>query len=240
MSTLYENVAQSIMNQIEEGKLRVGDGLPPEAEYAAQLGISRTTLRLAFQKLENQGVLERRKRIGTKIISAKPKRLYSMATTDLNELLNLGRDTKLVLRGTRNVRTEDMPELVGLVSETGHWLEITGVRFMTGEAEPFSVNRVYVPARFAAIEPALKDVETSIFEAIETIFKVKVGRIHQSVTARPCPAPEAELLGLSEHSATLQVQAQLFTEEDELLEVSVATYHPDRFKMNTDLRIAPK
>ncbi len=240
MSTLYEKVAQSIMDQIEEGSLSVGDGLPPEADYAAQLGISRTTLRLAFEKLENQGVLERRKRIGTKIISAAPKRRYSMATTDLNDLLNLGRDTRLVLRGTRTVRTADIPELDGLVSETGHWLEITGVRFMKGETEPFSVNRVYVPARFAAIEPALKDVETSIFEAIETIFKVQVGRIQQSVTARPCPATEAQLLGLAEHSATLQIQAQLFTEEDALLEVSLATYHPERFQMNTDLRIAPK
>lgn len=239
MSTLYEKVARSIMDQIEDGSLAVGDGLPPEAEYAAQLGISRTTLRLAFDKLENQGVLERRKRIGTKIISAKPKRPYSMATTDLNELLNLGRDTRLVLSGTRTVRTEDVPELDGLTSETGHWLEVTGVRFMTGEADPFSVNRVYVPARFAAIEPALKDVETSIFEAIETIFDVKVGRIHQSVTARPCPATEARLLGLSLHDATLQIQAQLFTEQDALLEVSVATYHPERFQLNTDLRITP-
>lgn len=72
----------------------VGDKFPPEADYAAELGVSRSTLRLAFADLEASGVLKRRKRAGTVIISDAPRQRFNMATTGINELLSLGRDTQ--------------------------------------------------------------------------------------------------------------------------------------------------
>ena len=70
MTALYKQVCDDILARIEAGSLKVGDKLPPEADYAAELGVSRSTLRLAFGELERVGVLRRKKRVGRRIHSA--------------------------------------------------------------------------------------------------------------------------------------------------------------------------
>lgn len=237
MITLYNQVCDQILGQIKSGTLKVGDRFPPEAEYAAELGISRTTLRLAFSELETSGVLQRRKRAGTRIISDTPKQRFSMATTGINELLSLGRDTEFSISGTRIVQTGDIPQLDGHTSETGHWLEVNGTRTLAGEATPFSVNRVYVPARYAGIEPLLTSRETSVFRAIEDTFNVSVGRVSQAARAIACPHQEAKIMGLPEAAPVLQIEAQLFLRDGTLMEISVAIFDPDRFQVRTDVEI---
>ena len=58
--TLHERVEDDILDRIQTGDWQVGDRLPPEKDLAAQLGISRSTLRLAFDGLERKGDLERK------------------------------------------------------------------------------------------------------------------------------------------------------------------------------------
>lgn len=237
MNTLYNQVSEGLLEQLREGTLKVGDKLPPEAEYAATLGVSRSTLRLAFAELEQLGVILRKKRAGTLIISNKPKKRFTMATTGIDDLLILGRDTDLSITGIRTVRTEDIPQLNGFTSETGHWLEVQGTRTMAGEESPFSINRVYVPARYAGVEPLLKDKETSVFRAIEDAFDVSVGRVSQAVRAIACPAEEAKVMGLPESAPVLQIDAQLYLRDKTLMEISVAVFDPARFQVRSEVEI---
>ncbi|WP_342077032.1 GntR family transcriptional regulator [Yoonia sp. SS1-5] len=237
MSTLYAQVCEKILDQIQNGALKVGDRLPPEADYAAELGISRSTLRLAFSELEAAGVLKRKKRAGTEIISDTPKPRFNMATSGIGELLSLGRDTEFTIFETRTCRTEDIEQLEGLFSETGHWLHVSGARSLASETRPFSVNQVFVPARFAAIEPLLTANKTSVYQAIEDTFSVAVGRVSQTVRAIACPAAEAKIMGLAENAPVLQIEAQLFVQDGSLMEVSVATFDPARFQVRTDVEI---
>lgn len=237
MTTLYQQISQDILEQVRSGALQVGDKLPREEQYAEELGISRSTLRLAFAELERVGVLERRKRAGTQIIADRPKPKFNMNTTGIYELLSLGRDTRLTVTGTRTVRTEDIPLLKGNNSETGHWLEVSGTRSLTGESKPFNVNRVYVPARYSGIEPLLNDQETSIFSIIEESFGVSVGRVSQTVKAIACSASEAKILGLKGGAPVLQIVAQLYERDGGLMEVSIATFDPESFQVRTDVEI---
>ncbi|MHA7874201.1 GntR family transcriptional regulator [Roseivivax sp.] len=237
MKNLYSQVCEDILGQIRAGELRVGERLPPEAEYAATLGISRSTLRMAFAELEEAGVLKRRKRAGTEIISDRPQRRFSMATSGVAELLSLGRDTEFSITSTRQVPTEEIPQLAGLSSETGHWLEVSGSRRMQGESRAFSVNRVYVPARFAAIEPVLHEGRRSVFQTIEETFDVRIGRVAQSVRAVACPDEDAKVIGLEPGAPALRIEAQLYLSDERLMEVSVATFHPERFQVHNDVKI---
>lgn len=237
MTPLYQQVSQQILDQVESGKLMVGDKLPPEKQYAEELGISRSTLRLAFSELERVGVLKRRKRAGTEIVSNRPKPIFNMSTTGIYELLSLGRDTELTLSGTRTVRTQDIPLLEGHESETGYWLEVSGTRSLAGEQRPFNVNQVYVSARYAGIEPLLAARETSVFNAIERSFGVSVGRVSQEVKAIACSAAEAKIMGLSSGAPVLQIVAQLYERNGGLMEVSIATFDPNRFQVRTDVEI---
>lgn len=237
MTALYQQVCQKILKQVANGALQVGDKLPPEEQYAEELGISRSTLRLAFAELERVGVLERRKRVGTQIVADRPKPKFNMSTTGIYELLSLGRDTELTVTSTRTVRTDDIPLLEGNISETGHWLEVSGTRSLAGESRPFNVNQVYVPARYAGIEPLLGTKETSIFNAIEKNFGVSVGRVNQTAKAIACSSVDAKIMGLADGAPVLQIVAQLYERDGGLMEVSIATFDPDRFQVRTDVEI---
>ena len=54
---ISDAVAASLEKRILEGSLKPGDRLPPERELAAELGVSRPSLREAIQKLVAKGLL---------------------------------------------------------------------------------------------------------------------------------------------------------------------------------------
>ena len=58
-------VADAIRQAIRDGRLKPGEQLPSEPEFAGQLGVSRTTLRDAVRMLVSDGTLERRRGVGT-------------------------------------------------------------------------------------------------------------------------------------------------------------------------------
>lgn len=68
-----EQAAERIMEMIENGELSVGDKLPPEQEFAKQLGISRGILREGLAQLKVQGIITRKPKDGT-YIQPFPKR----------------------------------------------------------------------------------------------------------------------------------------------------------------------
>lgn len=62
---ISDAIAESLERRILEGSLKPGDRLPPERELAAELGVSRPSLREAIQKLASKGMLQSRQGGGT-------------------------------------------------------------------------------------------------------------------------------------------------------------------------------
>ena len=61
----YEIVVNKIKEMIQKGELSEGEKLPSEIILAKKLNVSRATLREAFRKLEDEGVINRYHGIGT-------------------------------------------------------------------------------------------------------------------------------------------------------------------------------
>lgn len=75
---LYRQIAGQIQDLIERGEFKVGSRLPAERELAAQLGVSRTSVREAIISLEIAGFVE--VRVGTGIFVRQPPRPAADAT----------------------------------------------------------------------------------------------------------------------------------------------------------------
>ena len=69
---LADSVIEEIARMIQSGELKAGDKLPNQNEFAAQLGVSRPSLREALHTLALIGVIEQRPGLGTVIKSDKP------------------------------------------------------------------------------------------------------------------------------------------------------------------------
>ncbi len=61
---LSERVRQALLEHIHSGAYPSGR-IPPEPELAKQLGVSRTSVRAALQALERDGIISRRRGVGT-------------------------------------------------------------------------------------------------------------------------------------------------------------------------------
>ena len=64
---LADSVIEEIIHRIERGELKAGDKLPNQNEFAAQLGVSRPSLREALHTLTLIGAIEQRPGYGTVI-----------------------------------------------------------------------------------------------------------------------------------------------------------------------------
>jgi GntR family transcriptional repressor for pyruvate dehydrogenase complex len=64
---LADSVIEEIIRRIESGELKEGDKLPNQNEFAAQLGVSRPSLREALHTLTLIGAIEQRPGFGTVI-----------------------------------------------------------------------------------------------------------------------------------------------------------------------------
>lgn len=68
-SSLVDKVESSLVELLQERKLKVGDTIPKEIELAATLGVSRTVIREALLRLRMMGLIESKKKKGAVITS---------------------------------------------------------------------------------------------------------------------------------------------------------------------------
>lgn len=236
--TLHGKVTDILLNRIVSGQWPVGARLPTEVDLAAELGVSRATLRRGLNDLERRGLVARRKRTGTTVIASEPRNVLQQVTGGVEDLLDIARHSVLDITGIEDVATESEPLLHGLPSETGHWLAITGTRRMEGSTQPFNWTRIFVTGRYAGVRPMLGRSPHAVYRVIEDTFALRVARIAQVVRACTCPEAAAPLLELSPRDPVLNIRARLHDAADDLIEVSDAYYDPTKFSVSTDVRLS--
>ncbi|PJI42238.1 GntR family transcriptional regulator [Ferrovibrio sp.] len=80
----YEDIAANIREMVVDGRLKPGEKLPPEREFAEHLGVGRNVLREALRSLETIGLIEmRRGKWGGAFVASRPSRVVAEQMTDL-------------------------------------------------------------------------------------------------------------------------------------------------------------
>jgi len=232
---LYKILADDILRQIASGNIAVGERLPPEAEYAESLGVSRSTLRQAFSQLDQSGIIKRRKRGGTEVISNKPVQRFNMVSNEFNDILSLARGTLLIITDIVEVEA-DTVDFLGDYNTTGEsWLECTGSRYMAGQGDPFSELKTYLPKQYSDIALQVGDTTTSVLVEIEQRYGVTAGRVRRQISADVCSNDMAEKLGLSAGDAVLTIMTEIDNAEGELMEVGRSIADPTRYRESTEV-----
>lgn len=228
---LYYQIANRLREAIENGELAAGARIENEQTLVEQLGISRPTIRRAFQELVNEGLLVRQRGIGTQVVGGTPLREINISS--LSDDLQLGEHdlSTRVLLHEQIVPVQEVLDKLGLPPESTV-LHSRRLRFSNGV--PFAIFEDFLHPDFLSI---MQD-QLEIYD----LYKImrlrgttpKVTR--QSVTARAATREEAKLFGMAKpRMPVLAVVRTVFDQSGRSVDVGWNAYHPGIYSLNMTL-----
>lgn len=223
---LYRQVSATLLDRIKAGDWPVGTVLPKEIDLSKLLGVSRVTLRQALDILEKGGVVQRVRKVGTKVIAEGMGAPYVQQMDGLEQTLRLAGQTAMRVDRMRTLKGEPDEGLVGVPSATGYWLAIEGVRHMQGVSTLSTCTTVYVDNKYAGIAPFLEQEVDSVYALVEQVYGLGVHSIRHRIGACALSDGMAQTLGLPAGSPGLQVQAWLYAADGSLIEYVRSIHNP--------------
>ncbi|EME65212.1 GntR family transcriptional regulator [Amycolatopsis decaplanina] len=227
---LYSQVARQIGAAIEDGRLPNGARLDNELDLAARLHLSRPTIRQAIQSLVNQGLLVRKRGVGTQVVRtkvARPLRLSSLFD-DLSELGDKPESVVLVNRvepaGDDAIEHLEAPGLT-------HVRRLKRVRSTGGE--PLAIMNNYLPD--GIVDPADDELrEKGLYQLLRSAG-VRLHAAQQNVGARQATEEDAELLDEKPGAALLTMRRTTYDDSGKVVEYGWHVYRASRYSFNLSL-----
>lgn len=228
----YTVVTEALLERIAAGQWKVGDTLPTENALSALFEVSRSTVRLALQRLENWGMVSRRRRRGTVLTAAEPRHHYQQQIGGLEQLDDFGQRTELHLTGLNVVAGPDITRAYDL-SETlqGRWIEYTGWRNWLDSPDPISWTRVAFDGIYEGISEQIGRERKPTYRIIEETFDLKVVAIEQEVRACTVTAEIASGIGSQVGDPALEVIRLMFEQSGKPLLLAHSFHRADIFSL---------
>jgi DNA-binding GntR family transcriptional regulator len=219
---------RAISDDISSGRVAVGARLPTEQELCSQYRVGRHTIREAIRRLVDVGMVERRPRLGTSVISAEPVVGYRWLPESAEDIAANVNATWIVRpRGTVIKADEAIAHRLGC-NVGDRWFRFAGPRILRDRRmrEPVCFSEQYVPntakARrviaTAALSPA--DVSDQIIE--------------QEIRADLLNDEQADALNAQVGSAALVVVRRHRRRDGRLIAIGIHTHPSDRFSIKMD------
>ncbi|MEJ8853484.1 GntR family transcriptional regulator [Variovorax robiniae] len=233
----YHQIYLVLREQLDEG--RFADGLPGELALVAQFGVARVTVRRALEQLADEGLIARNPGRRTRAL---PPVAQASAGSESTGRANLrGLLENLVTMGLRtSVKVIDVATITAS-SQVAEALKLApgdpvqkAVRVRSTREGPLSHITTYVPGdiarRFGRRELAKKPILMLLEES-----GVKVGRAHQTISARLADNVLAEHLEVSVGSALLAVRRLVYDDAERPVQWLHGFYRPDRYTYEMQL-----
>lgn len=227
---LYYQIARRMQEAIESGVLAPGARIENELKLAEQLSISRPTIRRAIQELVDQGLLVRRRGVGTQVVRGRLTR--SVELTSLYDDLSLSHrsPTTKVLLHEEIVPSAEVLESLTLPPKTTV-LHIKRLRYSDGVA--FALLENFLPPEFLNLTPEQLEKHGlyQLMRARGTTMRVA----RQTIGARVGTDEENELFGQKPGSAVLTMSRTLYDQSGHAVEYGEHSYRPDLYSFEVTL-----
>lgn len=237
MTPRYQQLADTLLHDIERGKYKVGGMLPPELELSELYGVSRHTVREAIRRLVDMGLLGRRQGIGTHVKSASGRGRFVASLGNIADLFQYTQRTRLKLIDERLV-TADAGLAEMLHCKPGQrWLRFETCRYPRGDKVPISYTEIYVLPAYEAIRESIEGEGVWVYGLIEKHYGERIVEVRQEVGTLAISARVAKLLQAKPRAPALHVLRYYYGSGDRLLSMSVNQYPDNRFKFSTRWRL---
>jgi len=234
----YHQIYLVLREQLHEG--RFAEGLPGELALMAQFGVARVTVRRALEQLSSEGLIARNPGRRTRALPPSAageqpgaKNLERANLRGLLEnLVTMGLHTSVKVIEVATI-TASTQVAEALQLQLGDAVQ-KAVRVRSTKEGPLSHITTYVPdtiaRRFGRRELSKKPILVLLEES-----GVKVGRAHQTISARLADNVLAQHLDVSVGSALLAVRRLIYDEDERPVQWLHGLYRPDRYTYEMQL-----
>jgi len=235
----YHQVYLVLREQLDEG--RFADGLPGEMALIKEFGVARVTVRRALQRLADEGLISRNPGRRTRPVAPLTERAAG-GSGEGAERANLhGLLENLVTMGLRtSVKVVDVAT-VAASAKVAEALRLDfgdpvqkAVRVRSTREGPLSYITTYVPAQLARSFGRRELSSKPILVLLEQAG-VKVGRAHQTISARLADNVLAQHLDVAVGSALLAVRRLIYDTDERPVQWLHGFYRPDRYTYEMQL-----
>jgi DNA-binding GntR family transcriptional regulator len=228
---LYFQIAESLKRAITEGKLRPGERLDNELELTQQLGVSRPTVRQAVQRLVDEGLVVRRRGLGTVVVT--PRILRSVALTSLyDDLAATGRHPETTVLSATEVTADDHVAAVLALPIGAKVLMVERLRLADGS--PLALMHNFLPAGLLHGDPIGALAKSGLYELLRG-QGVHLQEGEQVIGARKASAHEAKLLDAPRGATVLTMTRTTFDQAGKPVEHGVHAYLAERYSFRMTL-----
>ena len=229
---LYFQVAEQMERAIQDGTLAPGSRITNEISLAAELGLSRPTMRQAIQLLVDKGMLVRKRGVGTQVVQGVIHRPVEL-TSLYDDLVRAGREpTTEVLSCVLTSCSESVAaelKVASGVADTVWCVE----RLRSVGGEPLALLHNYVPA--AVIDLGTVDLVAEGLYAALLRHGLRMRVARQQIGARRADSREAQLLGEPPGGPLLTMRRTAFDDAGRAVEFGTHVYRPGRYTFDITL-----
>ena len=229
---LYIQIRETLREQIKRRQLEPGQKLPAEDELAAQFGVSRMTVRQGISDLIDEGVLYRRRGVGTFVAQLHIEREHNRLTNFLETAQAEGFEAEVRLLSREIVPAKLMVAKALTLHETEPVIRIQTLRLANGV--PMTIYDEYVPYK---LYPQLFQMETHARPAWQVLEDngYVIRRAVQRIEARLADADVAGLLGIDENAPILYKHRIIFSEDGTPVELILCHNRGDSYSVKMTL-----
>jgi len=233
----YRRLYRELRDALEKGEFREGRRMPTEAELCRRYGVSRHTVRQAFQDLVAEGLVYRVPGRGTFATHLSERGRYLRSIGAVEDLMEWSDTSVELLRPISVQEDEEAARLLGLRTPEVALL----VMRRHHDGLPFALTRVYLAPemgkRLAEKDAFAQSIpNATVIGAIEPLIDHPISGASQEITAEPLPADVAGMIGSAPDEPSLRVQRLYFDTREIPVELAISHYHPERYAYRIELR----
>jgi GntR family transcriptional regulator len=231
---LYQQIVDSILEQIRSGDLEPGARLPSEHALSKQYGVGRNTIRHALSDLAADGYVESVQGVGTFVTETHFPKTVEFLYGFSQEMAQRGKSVSSQILEAKIIPADPFLARILRVQLGAEVVFLNRLRLVDGK--PAAIERAYLPHNFCHGLLDHDFSQESLYDVLATRFNMKPDHAEQEIGAEIATPQVAELMELDPPASVLVIRRETRTADGRVIEYVESEFRADRFRFYTNLK----
>ena len=231
----YKQLAETLIQDIQSGRLALGERLPGEHELVATHNVSRHTVRESLRMLEDLGLIDRQQGLGTVVRAKQADDSYVQVLRSPAELMQYPAESRLSVVSSQEITANRALSKVLNCRNGETWHRIRTVRKLKTNGLAICSSDIYVVPEYASVAKKLSRSRRPAYEIIERTFDEQIRSVEVDFRAGLISEAVASALDVEAGSPSLTLVRRYVGRNGRQFEVSVSEHPAEHFSYTLKL-----